>query len=154
MQTVSYSRRMVVGLALGGYLLAGAVGTPLAAADLAFKVIAHPELTESSIDRATLSAVFLKKAARWGDGTSAQPVDQSTQSPVRLAFTERVHGRPLAAVMKFWMRQIADGQGVPPPVKESEADIIAYVASKKGAVGYVAAATPLPESVKVLQVKD
>ena len=154
MQQVSNTRRIVVGLALGGCLLGGAVGAPLAGAELAFKVIAHPELSGNAIDRATLSAVFLRKATRWGDGTGAQPVDQSTQSPVRLAFTEHVHGQPLAAVMKYWMRQIADGQGVPPPVKESEADIIAHVASKKGAVGYVAAATPLPESVKVLQVKD
>lgn len=147
-------RRVVLGLALTGCLLAGVSWAPAAEPDPPFKVIVSPDVTGTSIGRASLSAVFLKAAVRWGDGTPSQPVDQSTQSPLREAFSQRVHGQPLAAVMKFWMRQITEGRGVPPPVKASDADVIAYVSSKRGAVGYVAAETPLPATVRVLQIAD
>lgn len=147
-------RRAIVGLALAGSILGGWALAPAAEPAPAFKVISHPDLKGALIDRATLSAVFLKKAPRWGDGTPAQPVDQSTQAPLREAFSQRVHGQPLAAVMRYWMRQISEGQGVPPPVKGSDADVIAYVSSRRGAVGYVAAETPLPDTVRVLQLAD
>ena len=147
-------RRVFVGLAVVGCLLGVAGSMPATGADLPFKVIVHPELAGASINRGTLSDVFLKKALRWGDGTSAQPVDQSAQSAVREAFSQRVHGQPLAAVLRYWMRQIADGRGVPPPVKASDEEVIAYVASRRGAVGYVTAQAATPGTVRVLQVVD
>ena len=147
-------RRVFVGLAVVGCLLGVAGSMPARGADLPFKVIVHPELTGASIHRGALSDIFLRKGLRWGDGTSVQPVDQSTQSAVRDAFSQHVHGQPLAAVMKFWMRQISDGRGVPPPVKASDVEVIAYVASKRGAVGYVTAQATTPGTVRVLQVVD
>jgi len=146
--------RVIVWAAVVGCVLGAAGARSATGQELPFKVIVHPELTVASTHRGALSDIFLRKALRWGDGTSAQPVDQSTQSAVREAFSQHVHGQPLAAVMKFWMRQISDGRGVPPPVKGSDAEVIAYVASKRGSVGYVAARAPIPGTVRVLQVVD
>lgn len=142
--------RVIVGLVL----LGGLGAKPAGGADLPFKVIVHGDMRGTSIGREALSAVFLKKSLRWSDGAPAQPVDQSTQSAVREAFSLHVHRQPLAGVMKFWMAQISNGRGVPPPVKASDADIIAFVASKRGAVGYVTAGAPLPATVWELQVVD
>ena len=147
-------RRVIVGLTVVGCLLGAAGSKPATGQELPYKVIVHPELTGASIRRGALSDIFLRKGLRWGDGTSVQPVDQSTQSAVREAFSQHVHGQPVAAVMKFWMRQISDGRGVPPPVKGSDEEVIAYVASRRGAVGYVSARAPVPGTVRVLQVVE
>lgn len=147
-------RRVLVGLALASTVFYGAGSTPVTGADLAFKVIVHPEQAGASINREALSAIFLKRSLRWGDGTAAQPVDQSAQSTVREAFSQYVHGQPVAAVLRFWMRQISDGRGVPPLVKTSDAEVIAYVASKRGSIGYLSAQTPVPGTVRALQIVD
>src|SRR5512136_2012463 len=119
--------RLIVGFALAACL--GGLGpTPSAGEDRPFKVIAHAEVKGTTITREALSAVFLKKSLRWSDNTPAQPVDQSAQSAVREAFSRQVHQQPVAAVLKYWMAQISDGRGVPPPVKGSDQEVIAFVA--------------------------
>jgi hypothetical protein len=39
-------------------------------------------------------------------------------------------------------------------VKATDAEVIAYVAKNSGAVGYVAAGTPLPPEVRTLSLVD
>jgi ABC-type phosphate transport system substrate-binding protein len=43
---------------------------------------------------------------------------------------------------------------VPPPVKTSDEEIVSFVASTPGAIGYVSASTPLPDSVREVTVVD
>lgn len=135
-----------------GLVLAAAVPRPSAPAELPFKVIVHPDVLTARVDRATLSALFLKRSVRWSDGLPAQPVDQSARAPVREAFSQAVHGQPVAAVLRFWSRQISEGRGVPPPVKQTDAEVVEHVASKRGGVGYVAPGAHLPGTVRVLVV--
>jgi ABC-type phosphate transport system substrate-binding protein len=124
------------------------------AADV-FVVIVHPSVTGASIRRADLGAVFLKKASRWSSGGRAVPVDQSGTSPVRIAFSEGVLGQPVAQVVQYWQKQMFSAARLtPPPVKGSDAEVIAFVAKNAGAVGYVAAGTPLPPEVKTVALVD
>jgi hypothetical protein len=43
---------------------------------------------------------------------------------------------------------------MPPMVKSSDGEIISFVASTRGSIGYVSAETPLPDSVKVLAIVE
>lgn len=124
---------------------------PVVCADARYRVIVHPGVKGTQIPRAALSSLFLKQASKWGDGTAAQPVDQSLRSPVRMSFSADVLRQPLVEVQMYWQRQIASGH-VPPPVKTSDEDIVSYVASTPGAIGYVSAETPLPDSVRQVAV--
>ena len=45
----------------------------------------------------------------------------------------------MSAVANYWQRQIFSGRGTPPPIKESDAEVIAFVAANPGAIGYVSA---------------
>jgi len=128
----------------------------VAAAADAFVVIVHPSVTGSSVRRADLGAVFLKKASRWsGGGGLAVPVDQSGASPVRIAFSEGVLRQPVAQVVQYWQKQMFSAARLsPPPVKATDADVIAFVAKNAGAVGYVTASTPLPAAVRTLALID
>ena len=136
------------------------VGIVLAASALApaaddFVVIVHASLPGSTVRRADLAAIFLKKAPRWGAGGVAIPVDQSGTSPVRGAFSQAVLGMPVATVVQYWQKQMFGATPLRPPfVKGSDADVIAFVAETPGAVGYVSRATALPAGVKALDVID
>jgi ABC-type phosphate transport system substrate-binding protein len=126
---------------------------PVVCADARYRVIVHPGVKGTQIPRAALSSLFLKQASKWGDGTAAHPVDQSVRSPVRQAFPASVLRQGLVEVQVYWHRQMGAGK-VPPPVKTSDEDVVAFVASTPGAIGYVSAETPLPDSVRQVAVID
>jgi ABC-type phosphate transport system substrate-binding protein len=141
--------RFAAALVLGA--LAAAALAKGAAAQGAYRVIVHPQVKGSQIPRAALSSIFLKQAAKWSDGSPVQPVDQSMRSRVRQSFAADVLGQPMVEVQIFWSRRVATGV-MPPPVKQTDEDVIAFVAATPGAIGYIASTTPLPESVREVAI--
>ena len=142
-------RAFILALALG----TAASASPSVSADVPFRVIVHPQVKGSQIPRAALSSIFLKQAPRWGDGSPVQPIDQSVQSSVRKSFSADVLQQGIVAVQVYWQRKMSNGV-IPPPVKTSDEEVVSFVASTPGAIGYVSAATPLPDSVKTVEVTD
>jgi ABC-type phosphate transport system substrate-binding protein len=129
------------------------LAAPVVSADVSYRVIVHPQVKGSQIPRAALNSIFLKHAPRWGDGQAVQPIDQSVQSLVRQRFSNDVLGQGVVAVQVYWQRRMSSGV-VPPPVKTSDEEVVSFVASTPGAIGYVSAATPLPGSVKAIEITD
>ena len=144
-------KRWQVALVLIAVLAAGIV-LP-AGADTSYRIIVNPSVKGTQIPRATLNSIFLRQAPRWGDGTPVLPVDQSFRSAIRQEFVKDVHQRPILELQIFWTRRMSSGV-TPPPVKQSDEEIVAYVASKPGAIGYVSAATPLPDTVRTVAVVE
>ena len=134
----------------------GVAGSP-AADEPSYVVIVATGNPVSSIKRQELARFFLKKTGRWSDGHGVIPVDQSAGSPVRSAFTRAVLAvegmGQISAVQNFWLQQVYSGRSTPPTVKASDAEIVAFVASNPGAIGYVAAASAVG-GVKVLTVTE
>jgi ABC-type phosphate transport system substrate-binding protein len=119
--------------------------------DASYMLIAHPSVSGTTVSKDVVADIFLKKVQRWGDGQAIEPVDLTAASPVREAFSAEVLGMPVAGVRNYWMDRI--GKGVwPPRIKEADAEVVGYVAGHPGGIGYVAAGTPLPSSVKILKV--
>ncbi len=119
----------------------------------AFRVIVHPDVKGNQIPRSVLGAIFLKQALKWGDGRAVVPVDQSVQSAVRRQFSSDVLKQGIVEVQVYWQRKITAGQ-VPPPVKTSDEEVVAFVASTPGAIGYVSSSTTLPATVREVSVVD
>jgi ABC-type phosphate transport system substrate-binding protein len=140
---------VLVAVLAAAVLAAGAA--PVASADATFRVIVHPQVKGSQIPRAALTSIFLKQAPRWGDGSSVAPVDQSVRSPVRKAFSSDVLQQGLVEVQVYWQRKMATGL-TPPPVKSTDEEIVSFVASTPGAIGYVSSSAPLPDSVRELAI--
>lgn len=137
----------VLGLVMGAGVVAGAgeAGAP-------FKVIVNPSVTGRTVSRTVLAQVYLGAVARWGDGSPIAAVDLSGTSPVRLSFSEQVLGKSLDAVKFQWLRRIANGQR-PPLSKASDEEVIAFVSSQRGSVGYVSADASLPSTVREVSVQ-
>ena len=144
-------RRAAVATLVLAVLAGGAA--PVVSAEARFRVIVHPQVKGNQIPRAALSSIFLKRAPKWGDGSAVRPVDQSLRSPLRMSFSADVLQQGLMEVQMYWQREIASGR-MPPPVKASDEEIVSFVASTPGAIGYVSPGTPLPENVREIAVID
>lgn len=126
-----------------------------APASAGFVVIVNAGNPATTLSKLDASRIFLKKARAWpGGGLSADPVDQKDASPARREFLSAVMGKDPAAMAAYWQSQLFVGRTTPPPVKGSDADVIAFVAGSKGAIGYVSAGIPLPETVKAIRIGE
>lgn len=131
---LSCSRRHA--LLTGAALLLGPL-VRRASATPEFVVIVHPDNAMRELSRDFLEQVFLKRKTEWEDHQPIKPVDQRSDNHVRERFSERVLGRSVTAVKRFWQQKIFAGRGVPPPELESDQAIVAYVLQHRGSVGYV-----------------
>jgi ABC-type phosphate transport system substrate-binding protein len=125
-----------------------------AAGTAGFQIVVHPSVEGSKISRSVLADIYQKDVIRWGNDVRIRPVDQSSQAPVRRAFTQQILGRSLGEVQKYWTQRLAVDREMPPPTKASDEAVLAFVADKKGAIGYVSSGVDLPPDVKVLDIID
>lgn len=102
-----------------------------------FKVIVNNSNSLSSINKKEASDCFLKKKTKWADGTTVTPVDLSSGSKVRDAFSQKVHGKTTAAIRSYWQQAAFSGTASAPPEKSNDAEVIEFVRKNPGAIGYV-----------------
>jgi len=117
------------------------------------RVVVHAENPTQSLTRAEVSDFLLKKATYWPDGLPVMPVDQRSGVAVREAFSLAIHGRSVDRINNYWQRKIFAGRDVPPPQLDSDAAVIAFVRSERGAVGYVGPGADTT-GVKVVPLSD
>jgi len=139
------------GLATLGLLLLMAGARPAAAAE-PFKVIVNVKVAGKAIRRDSLAGIFLGRAERWGDGRPVSPVDLSTTSPVRESFTKAALEMTVLSVRVYWTRTITAGH-FPPPTRTRDEEVVAFVATHPGGIGYVSGQAALPETVKVVTLQ-
>jgi len=127
-----------------------AVTAPHAVQAQEYKVVVNSANSVETISTDELSKIFLKQSIKFAGGTTAAPVDQ--KGAIKAAFAKGVHGKPIAAIETFWQQQIFSGKEVPPAVKGSDDEVIAWVKSNPGGIGYVSAGAATA-GVKVVTIK-
>jgi hypothetical protein len=65
-----------------------------------------------------------------------------------------VLSKSVSSIKAYWQQQIFSGRDVPPPEKQSEAEVLEFVRSNATAIGYVSPVAVLPRGVRVLTVTD
>jgi len=115
------------------------------------RIIVNPKNGARTIERRTIEEAFLKKRTRWDDDTAILPVDLTQKSSVRERFSHDMLGRDIAAVRRYWAQVVFSGRGVAPPELATEAEVVKYVASHAGAIGYVSSGIDVA-GVKVIEV--
>ena len=125
------SQRIAIALLAGTTLITGA------AQAASFKIIVNNSVSVSSLSKKAASDLFLKKTTKWESGAAVTPVDQLDSSNTREGFSKAIHGKPAAAVKSYWNQQIFSGRDVPPVEKKSDAEVLSFVRSTPGAIGYV-----------------
>jgi len=130
-------------------LLGAFAASSLSAADL--KVIANPSVGVSSVSVEDLKGVFLATKMSLGDGSHVEPVLEK-DGPVHEAFVKEFLGKTDAALQTYYRSLVFTGKASMPKTLGADADIVAYVAKTKGAIGYVGSGATIV-GVKTLEVK-
>jgi ABC-type phosphate transport system substrate-binding protein len=115
------------------------------------KVIANPEVRASSVSLEELKGVFLATKTSLTDGSHVEPVLQKGGS-VHEAFAKEYLGKTDAALQTYYRSLVFTGKGSMPKTFGADADVVAYVAKTKGAIGYVSAGAATA-GVKTLGLK-
>lgn len=144
-------RKLIAFVAFGAAFLTVAPAT-VRAQDADVKVIVNSANAVSEMSAGDITGLFLKRTAKFPGGGAATPVDQAKNSATRGTFSRKVLGRPASAVDAYWQQQIFAGGELPPAVKASDDDVVAFVKATPGAIGYVSAGASTA-GVKVVTVK-
>ena len=134
------------------FVLAALLATAGAAsAGEGFKVVVHKDNPLPGLAKSKIALMFMKMSTKWENGAAVDPVDLQAASPVRAAFTTAVHKRDVDAIKTAWQRAVFAGRGEPPPEKATDEEVIAFVASHPGGIGYVSE-TAASDKVKTLDI--
>lgn len=118
----------------------------------AYRVVVNSANPTTSLTRAEVARLFLKKTAKWPHGPTVQPVDQERVSPVRQAFSVAIHDKDVDQISSYWQVLVFSGRDVPPRTLKSDAEVLQFVKDNPGAVGYVSDEAPL-SGVKTISVR-
>ena len=132
--------------------VAAIMTAPVAAQQGGYIVIVNDANVVSALSTEEVSKIFFKKAQRWSNGVDVVAVDQPENAAVREAFSVAVHGKSVGAVRAYWQQQIFSGRAVPPAERPSDEQVVAFVRSTPGAIGYVSAGATLAPGVRRLQI--
>lgn len=133
--------------------LAAAVGFLASATAYAadVKVIANSSVGASSVSVDELKGVFLATKSSLSDGSHVEPVLEK-DGPAHEAFLKEYIGKTDSAFETYFRSLVFTGKASMPKTTASDADMVAYVAKTKGAIGYVSAGASTA-GVKTLEVK-
>lgn len=126
------------------FLLAAALlfGNAVRAADEgAIVVIAHPGVAR--VDAGALQRLYTGRAIEVG-GTAVTVVNAAPGSPARERFLGQVLATDNERYVAYWTVRRHVGKGVPPRDLKTAAEVIEFVQSTPGGLGYVAAADLRP----------
>jgi len=71
---------------------------------------------------------------------------------VRESFTKAALEMTVLSVRVYWTRTITAGH-FPPPTRTRDEEVVAFVATHPGGIGYVSEQAMLPETVKVVTLQ-
>ncbi len=115
------------------------------------KVIANSSVGGSTISSDELKSVFLEEKSALSDGSHVEPVLQKGGA-THEAFLKSYLDKNDSALQVYYRSLVFTGKGAMPKAVASDAEVVAYVARTKGAIGYVSAGAST-EGVKTLEVK-
>jgi TonB family protein len=116
------------------------------------KVIANSSVKGDTISASDLKRVFLEEKNSLVDGTHVEPV-LGKKGPVHEAFLQEYLGRTDDDLQTYYRALVFTGRCSMPKVLGSDAEVVAYVARTRGAIGYVSGAAST-DGVKTLAILD
>lgn len=144
---MKYRKILLFLLLAAGSMIFGA--TVSLAGDI--KMIANSGVNVGIISLVELKAVFLEEKSSI-NGTHVEPVLEK-DGPVHEAFLQEYLGRSEDDLQAYYRTLVFTGRGAMPKVLGSDAEVVAYVARTRGAIGYVSGAASA-EGVKTLAIGD
>ena len=143
---------MIIRIALR--ILPGLLALFVSAAQAELFVIVNKNNSVANLNKVDIERIFLRKTKRFENEMPADPVSQDEDSKVRQAFNVKILGRDQGKLKYYWSRKMFAGGDKPPPTVWDNSEVIEYVGTNEGGIGYVDI-KPKDDRVKVVyHVKD
>jgi TonB family protein len=113
-------------------------------------IIANPSVKGEEIPASEIKSVFLGERHSLRDGTHVEPV-LSKGGPAHEAFLKDYLATNDDALQNYYRSLVFTGKGSMPKALRSDAEVVAYVAKTRGAIGYVSSTATL-DGVRTLAV--
>jgi hypothetical protein len=81
------------------------------------------------------------------------PIDLVSANPLRELFSQRIHQKPVSVIKNYWQKKIFAGTGLPPAERTNDTEVLAFIKSHRGAIGYVSDRADLV-SVKEVRITE
>lgn len=124
---------------------------PCCASAMGVKIIANPGVATDSISSDDLREIFLQTRSSFSDGSTAVPVLER-DGLTHQTFLRLYIGKDNTALQSYYRSLLFTGKASMPRSEASDAEVMAYVARTKGAIGYISDTTPTHD-VRVLAVR-
>ena len=131
------NRVMLIVLLLSAFLIASAYSE-----ESEIVVIGSPDLPKT--DAATIARIYTGKIIAIS-GISVKPVNIRSGSEIRNRFLQIFLNQDDEAYIAYWAVRRYIGRGTPPAEMDSSDDVIRFVQSTPGAIGYIEAQELKPE---------
>src|ERR1022692_171940 len=116
------------------------------------KVIVNSSVNADTISAGEIKRIFLEENTSLADGSHVEPVLEKSGA-VHEAFLQEDDGRTDDDLQSYYRALVFTGRGSMPKELSSDAEVVAYVARTRGAIGYVNATFNV-EGVKTLSIVD
>ena len=103
---------------------------------MAVSVIVHPS-NGSSLDKSSISRIFLGKAKSFPGGGQAVPINLADGSGGSSDFNDKVLNKSASQLKAYWSKLVFTGKGTPPKTVDSDAEMIALIAANPNMIGFV-----------------
>lgn len=117
-----------------------------------YEIVSNPSVSEKTLSKSSLRAIFGMRLHEWPDGTAIRVFVMPDDSSIHAAFSkEKLNVFPYQ-LRAAWDRLVFSGTGQAPNTVSSPEEMLAKVASTPGAIGYLTKSR-MDGSVDVLQIK-
>lgn len=100
-------------------------------------VVVNARNPVSVLSRQEVVNLFFGRLGQFANGLEAQPVDMVDLHPDRALFYRRLVGKDLAEVNAYWARLSFSGRQSAPPRLPSSDDVVRWVSTRVGGIGFV-----------------
>jgi hypothetical protein len=100
-------------------------------------VVVNARCGVAAMTRNEVINIFFGRNRQYFNGIEAQPVDLSDTHPDRLRFYGLLVGKELSEINAYWSRQVFSGRMQPPAKVGSAEEVLKWVVSHPGGIGFV-----------------
>ncbi len=113
-------------------------------------VIVNNDVPAGSLKADSLKKIYLGKQTKWENGDTLTPVTLN-EGAVHESFLKGYVKKSRSQYSTYWKQMVFTGKGAPPKSVSSETEVVDFVSSTPGGIGYINSATP-HDAVKVIPV--
>jgi ABC-type phosphate transport system substrate-binding protein len=129
------------------YVILALTLSSLAHADV---VIIVNQGNNNTLDKASISQLFLGKSSSFSNGSEAIPITQEAGGATTKEFNRKALKKSENQLRAYWSKLIFTGKGTPPKAVKSDDEVIELVSKNPNLIGYVSTAADV-SGVKVVE---